>query len=63
MERMCLPATLRLNPGNGRLLTAPRPWNVLAGRQAHTRSCFEEVALREEGVTETIWAVYVTEPH
>ena len=29
----------------------------------HSESCSKNAALREEGVAETIWTGYMTEPH
>ena len=39
----------------------PCPWNELV-RTVPLSSPFKDVALKEEGVVEILWVVYVTEP-
>lgn len=62
IEKIALPVDPRAGPDNWRHLTPPRPWDVYSADHPHSGSCSKGIALRECGVVETMWMVYMTEP-
>lgn len=56
--------SLKLDPSNWRLLAPSLMLGMYVLPSVPTaRAIFKDAVLREQGVIETIWMVYLTEPH